>query len=521
MATTALLYEEEFLLLLEAARIISTTLETKKLISQVTQLAKRIVDAEAVSLFLLDEKEQELVFDVVIGGAGEKLKTIRLKVGEGIAGTVAKTKQPLIIKDPQNDPRWFSIGDKITGFKTKSILCVPIMYKEKILGVLEAINPTHKESFDERDLQLFEIFSSQVGVALENTFLFNNLITEREKIYSLFDGMKDGALMLDEDERIVMHNQAALNFFPVKELKNKNFFSLLTDFSNLTIPNLKSFSEIKETNFQIEFARTYPKTFYISLKGTKIFEPETNKLIGYSIILHDITEEKKEETLKRTFLSLISHKLRTPLTSILGYASLLYKTQLESTQAEFVKKIITQGQYLSSLVDKLITFTLIEAETLTLNKAETDIYALLQESIETLSEMISSNKAVLEIDKEGFKSVPKLYIDPIKMREVFRNIIENAIKFCKNENIIIKIYPQIQHDHIGIVFEDNGIGIPPEEQEKIFQKFYQIEEHFTGQVEGIGLGLALVKRVVEEHNGRVSIESTLGEGSKFIISLPI
>jgi len=519
---SALLYEEEFLLLLEAARTISTTLEIKKLISQVTELAKRIVSAEAVSLLLLDEKTQELVFDIVVGGADEKkLKTIRLKVGEGIAGTVAKTKQPLIIKDVQSDPRWSPTGDKITGYRTKSILCVPIIYKEKTLGVLEAINPISKENFDERDLHLFEIFSSQVGVALENAFLFNDLITEREKIYSLFDGMKDGALMLDEDENIVMYNQAALNFFSTKELQNKNFFSLLTDFTNLTMPNLKSLSEIKETNFQLEFVRKHTKTFYVDLHGTKIFEPETNKLLGYSIILHDTTEEKKEETLKRTFLSLVSHKLRTPLTSILGYASLLSKTQLESTQSEFVKKIIMQGQYLSSLVDKLITFTLIESETLTLNRTETDLYMLLQESIDMLSEMISSRKATLEIDKENFKSLPKLYIDPIKMREVFRNIIENAIKFCKNENAIIKIYPQLQKNFIEVVFEDNGVGIPPEEQEKIFQKFYQIEEHFTGQVEGIGLGLALVKRVVEEHNGRVRVESILGKGSKFIVSLPI
>lgn len=122
---------------------------------------------------------------------------------------------------------------------------------------------------------------------------------------------------------------------------------------------------------------------------------------------------------------------------------------------------------------------------------------------------------------DSLNLLPPVDVDKIWMKEVFRNLIENAIKFNPKTPHQLRVSGQVQDGRVEIVFADNGPGIPSEERGKIFQKFYQIEGHFTGQVQGMGLGLALVKRVVEEHGGQVRVDSTLGQGSTFTISLPI
>src|SRR6185295_1379002 len=137
--------------LLDANRILASTLDIDKLLKVVLQLAAQVVGAETGSLLLLDEKTNELVFDVALGDAGKELKTIRLKMGEGIAGWVAQENKPLIGNDPTRDPRWTKRADKKTKFVTRSILCVPMNFQNKLMGVVQAINRKGKGGFTEDD----------------------------------------------------------------------------------------------------------------------------------------------------------------------------------------------------------------------------------------------------------------------------------------------------------------------------------------------------------------------------------
>jgi signal transduction histidine kinase len=179
-----------------------------------------------------------------------------------------------------------------------------------------------------------------------------------------------------------------------------------------------------------------------------------------------------------------------------------------------------QSWELNNLVNKLIWFSTFEAEALDLDKKETGIDELVAISMEKLGQRIKDDNVKIDLD-DSITDVPKLMVDPDKMREVFDNIIENAIKFNDKPDKKLKIRAFNQHNNfVRVEIEDNGIGIPSEEQNKIFQKFYQIEIYFTGQVKGTGLGLALSKRIVEEHEGSVWVESKMGEYSKFVMLLP-
>lgn len=165
----------ELSMLLEINKIIISTLDLDKLLNLIMNLAAKVVRSEASSLMLMDEASQELYFDVALGEKGEQVKQIRIKMGEGIAGHVAQTGLPLIVNDVSKDSRFAVKFDDSTQFKTKSILCVPLKVKNKIVGVMEAINNKDKGFFDLDNQYVFEIFASQAAVAIDNAQLFKKL----------------------------------------------------------------------------------------------------------------------------------------------------------------------------------------------------------------------------------------------------------------------------------------------------------------------------------------------------------
>ncbi len=166
---------QELSMLLELNKIIISTLDLDNLLNLIMTLAAQVVSSEASSLMLLDETKQELYFNVALGEKREQIKQIRVKIGEGIAGQVAQYGLPLIINDVSKDPRFASKFDDSTQFKTKSILCVPLKVKNRIIGVMEAINQKKQGYFNMDNQYIFEIFASQAAVAIDNAQLFKKL----------------------------------------------------------------------------------------------------------------------------------------------------------------------------------------------------------------------------------------------------------------------------------------------------------------------------------------------------------
>ncbi len=163
--------------LVETAALINSTLDAREIRKRAIEAATRLLGAEAGSLLLLDQATKELYFEVAIGSKGDKLKEIRLKLGQGIAGWVAEKGEPVIIRDAASDPRFFKDADKKTSFMTKNMVCVPVKTKEKIVGVLEAINKK-SGSFDNEDMEMLSVLANQVAVAIENSNLYEKAVTD-------------------------------------------------------------------------------------------------------------------------------------------------------------------------------------------------------------------------------------------------------------------------------------------------------------------------------------------------------
>jgi len=526
---------EKLALLLDANKVLTSTLDLDRLLKVIMGQAKRVVNAEASSLMLLDEAKKELFFDVTVGGKGEKLRQIRLKLGEGIGGWVAKEGKPLMITDARKDPRFFVKADEVTKFRTKSLLCVPLRIKERIIGVMEAINQVGRGYFVDEDRKIFEAFASQAAIAIENARLFQNLKREKEKIEVVFSGMGDGAIVTDAKLNLVMLNSSAKNFLDIgkRDYLGKNISRIVRQFKvfsrwepkKMAAPgsSLTEFLTKEDRVTTFDLTRRKPKTFVLSGIATRIVDEE-NRVVGYVMIIRDVTSERKEEYLKASFISSISHKLKTPLTCIDGYLALLRDkerlSKLDKVGKNAVRIIDSQGRRLSRLINELLGFSLLKSEALELARGKESLKSIVEMSLKKLASRIRRGAKIVvgnSIDK-----VPPILVDRAKVQEVIQNLVENAIKLNdkKEKRVEISARPLKGEKFIRVEIKDNGPGIPSEEKEKIFSKFYQIEETFTGQVEGAGLGLAVVKQVVEAHGGKVGVESRLGRGSKFFFTLP-
>lgn len=515
------LRQSDMELLIDVSRILSSKLETDELLQTIMEFASRVVKSEASSLLLLDEKTNELIFNVVLGEKGDKIKEIRLKVGEGIAGWVAREKQSVIVNDTATDPRWSQKGDQKSAFVTRNILAVPLMAKGKLIGVVEAINQMNNEDYSAADQHVLEAFASQAAVAIENSRLFHRLKEEKEKIEMVFSEMSDGALLIDEVGKTVLCNRGACVLLGLgdKSYAMRQIAELLKGFE--VHPPVDLLIKKTEKVFPIELYRKEGKTLILQGMVNRMSSDDGN-VIGFLAVFRDVTTEKREERLKRTFLSLISHKLKTPLVSIAGYIPLLLEDvlNLNEFQLKALKTMRTQTKKLTALVDKLLNFTLLESESFNLKLTEVPLHILASESIMHLKKYIEEKKATIE-RQESVKKVGSVLVDPHYIREVIKSIIENAIKFNAQPEKKVKLSAR---RHAGFVYfdiEDNGPGIPPEEQEKIFNRFYQIEESFTGQVEGAGLGLALAKIIISAHDGDIAVRSKIGQGSCFTLKLPV
>ncbi|OGS47074.1 MAG: hypothetical protein A2539_08235 [Elusimicrobia bacterium RIFOXYD2_FULL_34_15] len=506
--------DDKYLLLLDANKILVSTLDIKKLLTVIIEYAGKVVNAEAVSLLLIDEITGELYFDVTIGEKSDNMKTIRLKKGEGVAGWCASYNRSLIVEDVTKDSRWNTRSDNSSGFKTKSIICTPMRCRNKVLGVIEGINSLGKEFFTDDDLPFFEAFANQAAIALENAKLFARLSQEKEKITAAFNGMAEAVFVTDQNGLITQLNKAACNLINSENAIGESLEQLIKN-SGLDIQS--GFFKFEDKTKTFEIAGKKEKKEYFSCLITKIFTQE-NIVNNYIFVIRDISEEKKEEFLKRSFLSLISHKLKTPLVAIVGYIPLILNEELSAAQKKGMESIRKQSNRLVSLVEELLKFTMVMSETLELGKTEIKVSEIVSETVKSLDEKFKISNVSIEIS--DMSELGKIFADKVKMKDALSCIIENAVKFNTNEKKFVKISGEISGKNVILNIEDNGVGIPISEKDKIFEKFYQIEESFTGQVDGAGLGLPLVKRIIEAHGGSIDVTSQIGKFTKFIITIP-
>jgi signal transduction histidine kinase len=566
---------------LEIVRLATAETDLESLLALIPQQACTLLDAERATVYLVDKSTGELYSAVAMGLAG---KTIRLKPHQGVAGFVASTGHPVLLEDVYSDSRFFPGVDEMTGFRTRQLVCVPVKNRRgDVLGVLELLNK-RGGPFAVEDQEVLELLAAQIGVAMANAQLYENLRTSLDRLTRL---MKVGAaisqeLDLDALLRVISQTTSQLlvaersTVFIVDRARGE-LWSRVAEGMNreeIRIPLSSGIAgAVAQTGTPVRISEAY---------ADPRFNPDVDKRTGYhtrnmlcapmrnlrgqvigvfqvlnkrggdfghldeqllaslssqaavaveNAQLHEqvqesLTQLQALDRMKSDFLNAISHELRTPLAPILGYTEILLSGgmgALPTTATRGVQAIAESGKRLLTLIESLLAFIRLDQGEVALHRETVDLVPLVTAAVESFRKRAAERKLTFTLAIPP--GLPGVLADPQELAIALNHLIDNAIKFTPAGGAVtVRAEPETDPDGrpaVALVVKDTGIGIPVEEHVKVFDRFYQIDGSLTRQYGGVGIGLAVVKQVIEAHGTRLLLESEPGKGSTFRFSLPV
>jgi len=343
-----------------------------------------------------------------------------------------------------------------------------------------------------------------------------DLALEQEKLELLFEQVKEGVVLFDPHGRVFMANPLARETLGLTgEVGGKTPDGLFSGFK--ATPEDRWTRLTQEKGEPFDLLREVPKQLILECRVTPIYTRQ-KAVSGYMLIFRDATMERRGETAMHRFVSLISHKLRTPLVTIRAYPKLLLSENSVSPLNDFQKNALQviqkQCQSLEDMVNQLIAFSSLDPEELM--RQAIPVRDLVREAIKLMPESLREKAKTIDIHEAQLEHI-QVDVDPTLMQHAIRNVLDNAFKFGATT---LSVSGDQTSAGVVLKFRDNGPGIPPEDRERVFERFYQVEKIFCGQVPGAGLGLTMVKQTVESHGGKVWVESQVGEGTTVVLRLP-
>lgn len=347
----------------------------------------------------------------------------------------------------------------------------------------------------------------------QNQQIKENLSTlqkERDIINTITANMQEGLILINNNRHILSVNKSAIRLLSAQK----------TDYQGKHILSMSRSSEIIESVNEALAGNNVSTIYKNNDKYYRVFLSPVrynNKINGAIILLVDVTKEQRTENIRHDFTANVSHELKTPLTSIYGFAEMIEKDMVATKEdrQKFAAQICKESQRMISLIDDIIRLSQIEdAASKQLEKV--DIHAICKEVIDSLQLLAEQKEITLQL----VGSKVDIYANPQMIDEMIYNLCDNAIKYNKaGGSICLNTYPTAKE--AVIVVKDSGIGIAKEEQDRIFERFYRVDKSRSKATGGTGLGLSIVKHVVEYHNGQIILESSLGEGTEITVHLPL
>ena len=337
------------------------------------------------------------------------------------------------------------------------------------------------------------------------------------RMQAVFDSMTGGLLIIGDDLRIMDANPAfcALIEREVESIVGQLVSAVLPASELESLLQEAAGEERSTATGEIELTEPLPRTLLATISRV-----EAGKSKGWVVVLNDITAWKRMENLKVEFIGIASHELRTPLAIIMGYVSILAEEladRLNAIEQEFMNSVVESGERLTRIIDELVQFAEAEGGEVRFTELEIDLREIAHEAISALEARIREKG--IEVREKFPPQRVKVRGDRKMLLGVLRHLLENAISFNRPGGKITVVIGE-KGDFYQVDVKDTGVGIPQVELPRIFDKFYQVEEHMTRRVGGLGLGLSIARRAVELHGGEIWAESALGQGSTFSFTLP-
>jgi two-component system NtrC family sensor kinase len=375
------------------------------------------------------------------------------------------------------------------------------------IGVLGVVNHVENDPFNEQQLFVLSSVGDFAAIAFENARLFDGIRSEKVKLSAVLEHASEAVIVTDTANRLWLWSETAAEIFSLDpEAQGQPLEEVITHTKLLELFD-DGITERENPRAEIE------------LSSGQVYNAQLSEIaqVGHIIVMQDISHLKELDHLKSEFVSTVSHDLRTPLTTIQGYIALLDRAgPLTEMQETFIHKAMVSLDHITDLITDLLDIGRIEAD-YDLEMKPLRLDAMIRHTVE--NNQVEAENQDLELSAHLPDDTLWVHGNRRRLQQVFDNLVSNAMKYNEPGGWI-QIEARRNNHHIFVSVSDNGIGIPPEAQPKIFERFFRVQSPNTEDIRGTGLGLAIVKSVIEKHKGRIWVESTPGEGSIFSFLLP-
>jgi PAS domain S-box-containing protein len=435
---------------------------------------------------------------------------------------VDQSSDPLQWKIPDMERR-LNLVMRAIGMPLYQVIALPMTVRDMMVGVIYVLRHS---AFTFADRRVLSAFAGQAAIAVHNARLYQQVTREKQRLDAIIENSGDGVMLLDREQRIIVFNRALtlMTGIPAEEAIGQTCDEVLVlhdphtnqKAPDLTCP-LNRCRDGEQFYIEGDYVREDDIRITLGITYSPLLDAD-GQLVNIIANVRDITHFREAEEMKSTFISVISHELKTPVALIKGYAGTLLRKD-----ADWDKEIITESleiieeesDRLAQLIDNLLDASRLQAGQLRLDRSEVNLADMATRLVQEFR--TQSNVHTFEVDFS--LRYPIIQGDAERLRQVLTNLISNAIKYSPESGKII-VSGRYDENQVYVAVSDQGIGIPAGERERIFDRFYRIDSALTRRTQGAGLGLYLVKSVVEAHGGRIWVSSAPGQGSTFVFTLP-
>jgi PAS domain S-box-containing protein len=421
--------------------------------------------------------------------------------------------EDLILRTAQDEEHLAALRD----LGLRSYMCVPMWGRDRVLGALTFVASESERSYTEADLALAEELARRAAVAMENALLYRQ-VEERARAARVLDAVADGVFLVDARGVVLLWNHAAeaITGLAAEQVVGHTAAEAIPGWAAVA-PRVPVVSEVDRA---VARAETVPlevgdRELWLSISGVGFAD-------GTVYAFRDLTQDRMLEELKADFVSTVSHELRTPLAAVYGAAMTLRRRDFaadEEQRGKLLSVIVQESERLATIVNDILWASRLDAESMRFSIQSCNAEALAHGVIDAANVHRPAN---IEIVLRSPEELPRVAADPDKVRQVLVNLLDNAIKYSPDGGRI-EIELTAGSASVRLTVHDEGLGVPPTEQRRIFEKFYRLDPNLTRGVGGTGLGLYICRELVHRMNGRIWMVSprTDGRGSTFAVELPI
>ncbi len=415
-----------------------------------------------------------------------------------------------------------------------SAMVVPLVARGRTVGVVSFVATESGKRYDERDVALAEEVGRRAGVALDNARLYREAQQSSDQLDIILQGVADGIIVYGPDSRIIYANEAAAQmtgYTSIQDMRATRPLGIVDNyelideqgqpFARSQLTHLRVLAGEAEAHATIGYTRTGTgQPVRWSLLKSRPVVDESGEITMVITIIHDITERMMVERRKDEFISMTSHELKTPITSLKGFTHVLQRRlakQGDEQGVHYLGRMDAQLDKLTTLISDLLDISRMQSGKLALRAEQFELDALIHETVENVQAATSTHQLLIE-----GRTGAEVFGDKERLGQVYINLLTNAIKYSpRADKVIVRLFRDGDLEQAIVSVQDFGIGIDKTHHEKIFERFYQVTDPEEKTYPGLGIGLYISNEIVARHHGRMWVESNKGKGATFFVALPL